>query len=100
MTSQDVIVSNYDAENEARREAYEAFIVASNENTAVWKQLTKATQELKDEVKKNRDLSSVYVLRQNALDAATVAARKRSRELDAVYEKLIGPRSTPRRGVH
>jgi hypothetical protein len=100
MTGQDVIVSDYDAEHEARCEAYEALIAANKELQVLFDQLIAANLELRDEVKKNRDLFSAYVLRQDDLDAATVAARKRSRELDAVYEKLMGPRSTPRRDVH
>ena len=82
----------YDLDNEKERwQAHQAFIAASQKLTDTIKQLNEAHNELRNDYKKLSDLFLAYVRRHNELDAATVAANKRSRELDAVYEQLQEP---------
>ena len=73
---------------EARWEAYEANSAANRALTVVFKQLTEATKELHDEFMKCSALFTAYCDRKDALDAAYVAATKRSRELDDIYSQL------------
>ena len=82
----------YNLDNEEERwQAHQAFIAASQKLTAVIKQLNEAQIELRNDYKKLSDLFVAYSKRHDDLDAATVAANKRSRELDAVYEQLQEP---------
>jgi hypothetical protein len=97
MVGRDMIVSEQDEEFLERCEAYEAFIAASKENQAIFKQLTEANLELRNDFKKLSELFHAYINRHNDLDAATISARKRSRELEDVYEKLKTPTPKPRR---
>ena len=86
----------YDEEQETRKreerwEAYEAFIAASQNLTAIIKQLNEAHLELRNDFKKINDLFNAYIERHNDLDVATIAANKRSRELDDIYAQLEAP---------
>ena len=92
MAGRDLV--EYDEEQEKREErweAYEAHIAANRALTVVFKQLTEATKELHDEFMKCSALFTAYCDRKDALDDAYVAATKRSKELEDIYEQLEAP---------
>jgi hypothetical protein len=99
MAGRDLV--EYDEEQEAQKreerwEAYEAYSSACKAITVVFKQLTEATKELNDEFIKCSALFTAYCARKDALDDAYVAATKRSKELDDVYEQLEAPMPKPK----